>query len=409
MGPGPMQKKVRRRSWILAGACAGVVLAVAVGARLWPTETTSGPVPVAARVAAEGPLRIGAATVPLSLHAPLPLAGFGLFRAEAARVDALPLGASALSFGPFAIVSVDLLEMPHAIQAAISARLPGRIVWLCATHTHSGPGGYDPSPLAQLAGARRFDSQIFEAVVDAAVSAVAQAERAAVPATLRLAKASHPELKRGRTSGATPDPALWLLQARALDDQPLALLLAFGAHPTFVSRRAATLSPDWPGATAQALVAQGAGAVALVVQGAGGDSSVAGPATASAYAQALTQAIARSPAAPSAGGAVSAEIRPATVTFAPLLGLGTRLTTAVGVARVGEAALVCLPGELTGAALADLEARAPWLRDALVLTLCGDELAYVESPRLQASGGGERLVLFPRAVEELGGALQQPP
>ncbi len=76
-------------------------------------------------------------------------------------------------------------------------------------------------------------------------------------------------------------------------------------------------------------------------------------------------------------------------------------------ATVGNVKLVCLPGEVTGAAWADLTAIDPELKSTLPLTLCGDELSYVESPRLSAVGEGERLILYPRAVPELGLAVTQ--
>ncbi len=62
---------------------------------------------------------------------------------------------------------------------------------------------------------------------------------------------------------------------------------------------------------------------------------------------------------------------------------------------------------MTGAAWSDLTAANPGLREALPLTLCGDELSYIESPRLSSHGEGERLILYPHAVPELGQAAGQ--
>ena len=171
-----MQKKARRKSlgaWTgLIGAAAllfVIGIAVAVAARLWPGNTTSGRPPTAAAESAAAPLYVGMGWEPLPLAAHPSLAGYGLSRPPATQSS--QLSARAISFGPFAIVALDLLEIPNILRAAVSAKFPDQIVWVCATHTHSGPGGYDPSPLAQVAGARSYNGTTFYAVLDAAVKA----------------------------------------------------------------------------------------------------------------------------------------------------------------------------------------------------------------------------------------------
>ena len=409
-----MQKKARRKSlgaWTgLIGAAAllfVIGIAVAVAARLWPGNTTSGRPPTAAAESAAAPLYVGMGWEPLPLASHPSLAGYGLSRPPATQSS--QLSARAISFGPFAIVALDLLEIPNILRAAVSAKFPDQIVWVCATHTHSGPGGYDPSPLAQVAGARSYNGTTFYAVLDAAVKAIRSAQANALPAKLRIGRAPHPELKRGRSHGATPDPTLWALEATTLEGQMIGRVADFGAHATIVPRSANLLSADWPGAAALALPN------GVVLQGVGGDSSPITDPTATSldqrltsYGSAIAEAARAALPATSATGALLVEQRPVTVTFAPLLGVGTSLTTSIGLAKLGDTTLVCLPGELTGAARADLEAKVPWLKDALIITLCGDELSYVESPRLQQTGQGERLVLFPDAVDAFAAALSAP-
>ncbi len=65
-----------------------------------------------------------------------------------------------------------------------------------------------------------------------------------------------------------------------------------------------------------------------------------------------------------------------------LPGTVTTGSTTVRMAALGSVRLICLPGEVTGAAWNDLTTLNPGLRGALPITLCGDELSYVESPRL---------------------------
>jgi hypothetical protein len=90
-----------------------------------------------------------------------------------------------------------------------------------------------------------------------------------------------------------------------------------------------------------------------------------------------------------------------------LPGTVATVDTTVRMAKLGKLRLVCLPGEVTGAAWNDLLALDPGLKGALPITLCGDELSYVESPRLIDQGEGERLVLYPRAVSELGDGVDR--
>jgi len=328
--------------------------------------------------------------------------------------------------GKLAIVALDLLEIPPSLQAAVSARVgPGLAVWLCATHTHSGPGGYDPGRLPQWVGARRFQPAIFDTLAEAAADAVSLAAWSARPARVRWAVSSHPELKRGRGVGAQPDPTLWAWQAVDDDGKPIATLLAFGAHPTLVSRRADLSSADWPGAAAEAL--ERAGGVGLALQAIGGDSSAELPKQAQSsettrqtavtddrwrrYGEEVAAAAEASLAGARAESLPDEDLAqaPARLTWNPLEPFHLRLPgtvapveTVVRLAQLGQATFLCLPGEVTGAAWSDLVALNPELRHVMPLTLCGDELSYVESPRLIRERAGERLILYPSAVHELG-------
>ena len=90
-----------------------------------------------------------------------------------------------------------------------------------------------------------------------------------------------------------------------------------------------------------------------------------------------------------------------------LPGTVTHAATTVRMAALGAVRLICLPGEVTGAAWNDLTTLNPGLRGALPITLCGDELSYVESPRLSSQGEGERLELYPFAVPELSHGIER--
>ncbi len=272
-----MQRKTRRTLRILA------TILLALGVALGAAELTLAIVLRALRPPSDaaqptrslrvpGPLLVGAATRPIELPSQRSLAGFGLFRPRA-RGSTGPWQARAVVIGKLAIVSLDVLEIPPSLSAVVNLAMgPDLSVWLCASHTHSGPGGYDPARLPQLFGARAFDPGVFNALAEAAEAAVSAASWGARPARVRWASASHPELKRGRSPAAEPDSTLWAMQAEdAESGTAIATLVAFGAHPTLISRRDALASADWPGAAAEALSRHGG--VGLALQAIGGDSS----------------------------------------------------------------------------------------------------------------------------------------
>jgi neutral ceramidase len=246
---------------------------------------------------------------------------------------------------------------------------------------------------------------------------VTEAAWGARPARLRWASASHPELKLGRSPGATPDPMLWTMQAEDQDGTVIATLLAFGAHPTLVSRRAALASPDWPGTAAEVLARQGG--VGIVLQAIGGDSSASatpGGERWVRYGENVAQAALQSLAGQSAGLVHDEVLAQATthLTWDPidvlrfrLPGTITTTETTVRMAALGAVHLICLPGEVTGAAWSDLTTLNPGLGATFPITLCGDELSYVESPRLSSQAEGERLVLYPLAVPELSHGIER--
>jgi len=413
-----MQRKTRLVLQILLSllvAAGTVELGAAVVLR--SLRPAGDPTPARPVIRIPGPLLAGAAVQAIDIPPRHSLAGDGAFRGSA-EGSAGGLEARAVVIGKLAIVSLDILEVPASLEAVVARKLGSDLsVWLCATHTHSGPGGYDPARLAQWAGARRFEPGVFAALADAATAAVSAAAWNARPARARWGRADNPELKRGRSPGSTPDSTLWALAIDGEEGDRIVTLVAFGAHPTLVPRSAAQLSPDWPGAAASDL--ERTGGVGIVLQAIGGDSSAAagepsarrrddyGEKVSAAAARALASASLVSPTAETIGEAKALLTwDPSVLTHVRLPGTKAKVATTVRVAAVGDQWLVCLPGEVTGAAWMDLVQADPRLRRALPITLCGDELSYVESPRLIRDGLGERLVLYPDAVTGLGKGLR---
>jgi len=412
-----MQRKTRRTVQILATILVafGVLelTAAALLRALRPPRVSSSPAPF---VRVPSPLAVGAAALPIELPVKRPLAGFGLFR-PAARGSAGTWEARAVVIGKLAIVSLDVLEIPPSLEAVVSRMAgPDLTVWLCATHTHSGPAGYDPARLPQLFGARRFQPGVFNALAEAASASIAAAAWAQRPARIRWASVANPGLQVARSSSSAPDPTLWAIEADGEDGLPIATLVAFGAHPTLVSRKDALASPDWPGATAEALERRGG--VGIVVQAIGGDSSAAAEAAGADRRVAFGEKVAKAaldalsgkpellaPAQELAEDTVNLEWNLDVLLHFPVPGTSEPVATLLRTASIGDLQLVCLPGEVTGSAWREITAFGPPRERLMPITLCGDELSYVESTRLIHEGKGERLVMYPTAAPKLGDSL----
>jgi neutral ceramidase len=412
------QTKRRRYGW-LAILLLAILLAIppprhqASSARLVERITGLG--------AADGEAQAGAAKVPLELPEKVSLAGYGPFRGEA-KGSRSPLHARALCIDGVAIATLDILEVPESLSAEVErqakvASPEVRAVLLAATHTHSGPGGFDANPLAELV-TRPYDPVVFTALAAAAERAVVEACKGQQPANLRVARTSHPALKRGRGKDPSPDPNLWTLAANATGDgHRIANLVLFGAHPTLLPREERTLSGDWPAAVAQKLDQDGS--VAIVAQGTGGDSSVnqalpRGEAAVTAFADRVVAAItsdlddADEITGPLAYAKVQLLLPSANAgrLFAPYLdviphGALDRLfahwlphEVPVSGVSIGPLSLLCIPGELTGAAVERWASADPDLDRLPLLTLCGADVSYIEGPEHMGKGIGERLVLY---------------
>ncbi len=428
MAPLGPQRKRKRLGWVWLLLLA-IVLAIppphphASSARLLEKITSLGP--------NDGELRIGAAKTPIHLPDSVGLAGYGPFRGDAlgppfrvkAKAQNEPLHARALCIDGVAIATLDLLEVPETLSTEVERRAKAasgdvRAVLLAATHTHSGPGGFDANPLAQI-GTRQYDPMVFSTLAEAAQQAVVAACGGQQPARLNVARASHLALKAGRGVDPSPDATLWTFAANATSDgHRIANLILFGAHPTLLPRAERMISGDWPAAVARELERDGS--VSLVAQGVGGDSSVnrealpKGAAPVSAFADRIIAAItgdlddAEEVSGRVAYAKVQLELPPASATrlLAPYLdviphGALDRLLTRwlpksvpVSGFSIGPLALLCIPGELTGAAVDRWATAHPDLDRLPLITLCGADVSYIEGPDRVTDGKGERLTFY---------------
>jgi len=375
----------------------------------------------------DGPLLAGAASRPLGVPLPVAVAGYGLPRATATRVEfpvratALVLQAGRLRLG---LLTLDVLVGDAALEASIreaTQQLGLTALWVATTHTHSGPGGYAGNAIVQVAGTGLLQPKVRDAVVEASSSALADAARVLRPVSVRFGEAAFPELVGAREAPQDVDARLSRLVLEG-EGGPVAQLLVFACHPTLVPRPPPGLDADWPGRLAEAEAARGHG-VTLVLQGAVGNASPAlrgdNGQRLEHFLQALAAAVdAISPVAsppalgfsrvslvlpgPDAERLVASPLRPLADN---VLCAAAPSSASVSLLRVGPLVLLGLPAEPSAAAGRLLEEAAHAGR---AVSLVNGYLGYVETPAHLAHGEGEasRQLLGPDFLDALAQAAR---
>jgi hypothetical protein len=184
---------------------------------------------------------------------------------------------------PLAICRLDLVMVDAVVHDAVAQRVAdlgvtADTLLLCATHTHSGPGGFSAEPLAEVLATDHFRPDVRERVVAAATEAVRAAHARAVPAAIGFVRARDedgeraPILARSRRGVADRvDREVLGLRVDALGGGPrIALLLCYGVHPTWGRPSDTAFSGDLARALEDS-AALADGATTLFVNGAGGD------------------------------------------------------------------------------------------------------------------------------------------
>ncbi len=381
---------------------------------------------------ASGKLEAGFSRIGLDPPPDCPLGGFAARRGAIADTVLDSVGATAMVLRvdgrSIAIVAVDLVLIPEALRAGVAARVDCDALWICATHTHSGPGGYWDNALAEVFGLGRFDRVWAAQLEDRIVESVDGARQALGPARLRWGLREDHGLARPRSNTdrreSLPMVVVSVSAGGPGEQQPvLGGMIVHAAHPTILGRRSRALSAGWPGWTSRAL-SRGFGGEWLVLQGAGGDLG-AMPRDEKASAEARTElygrAVAdaamevslhtpldptlsvstalRSPLRADAAGLVPAPFR---VMASNALSVFTRDPVRVDLLRLGSLALVGVgaePVRASGRALAlGVGAQLPGATP-VVVGLTNGYLSYVEEPdRIHAHRGESERVYFGAAL-----------
>lgn len=204
------------------------------------------------------------------------LAGYGGLRTRRATGILDPPEARALVLAQgdrrLALVSLDLLiARPSVREAALDAveGLALDHLWLFASHTHSGPGGFEPGWIAARVMGASFDPQAALRLGHAAGRAIEAAVADLAPARVTAALGSVPLAENRRFANGPAEAQLPVLRIETRAGEPPIVLFSFGAHPTVLSPRSHDYSGDFVAAARSRL--DRAGLRAIFIQGPLGD------------------------------------------------------------------------------------------------------------------------------------------
>lgn len=189
----------------------------------------------------------------------------------------------------FALVTADVLAFPPRFKAAVMQRLAAEgwtadQVLLLPSHTHTSFDMMALHPGNTFANAHvgLFHKELFEHTAEKLAKVVREAAKELRPALAGSTTISVPNRNRNRREGGTThDTDLTVTRVDQSDGKPLAVLVNWTAHPTFMDAEDMLFSGDWPGhlqRTLESLIGQGV--VAMYYNGAEGDQSPTPPADA---------------------------------------------------------------------------------------------------------------------------------
>jgi len=220
-------------------------------------------------------------TPPLELKAPLGGYGERMNRPAEGVHDRIYAKALVLASGAqkFALVTVDIVGFPPPVKPAVLARLAERgwkseQLMLLPSHSHTSieMNAINPANTFRVPQIGIYDKQVYDFVLDRLVKVIQDAESQRVPVTIGTSCATIEGWNRNRRNGAVIDKTLTVTRIDTTQGAPLAALVNFTAHPTFMSGEDMLFSGDWPGhlqRTIESLI--GPGVTALYYNGAEGD------------------------------------------------------------------------------------------------------------------------------------------
>lgn len=207
---------------------------------------------VPATCQAETTLRVAAGEIDITpkidAEEPVWLAGYGHGRAAMSVHDPIMARALLLWDGSkrMALVSVDLIGLQFQETERIRERLPVLdYVMVASTHNHEGPdtiGIWGENPLR-----RGVDEAYLDLVVNQVTKLISSLEENLEPVTMELGTTSRPDLLHDSRLPIVLDPVLRALLFRSTNGgKPVALLVQQNCHPEALGSKNTALTADFP-------------------------------------------------------------------------------------------------------------------------------------------------------------------
>jgi hypothetical protein len=338
----------------------------------------------------------------------------------------------------FALVTLDALGLPGAVKAAVVEKLApsgwkaDQILFL-SSHSHASieinavnPNNKFPIPQIGL-----FQKDLFDFLVGRLAEVIEKAAKDPVPVAIGTASTNLEGWTHNRRKDNTAiDPVLTVTRIDKASGEPLAVLVNWASHPTFLGPEDMLFSGEWPGhlqRTLEALI--GGGVTAMYSNGAEGDqapsarqdSGDSGWEKAERYGLALGIEAHKvwEKVTPKPGGRFAYHLEPIELpkrTWHPdfmatggkeyglreeimegLLNDLSPAATTSGSLRLGDLVIVGVPGEMAsglGKDLKDKTHAATGAPQVVIGGLANEWISYILSPEEYTKGGYEASVSF---------------
>jgi hypothetical protein len=379
-------------------------------------------------------------TPPMSMKAPLGGYGERMNKPAQGVHDRIFAKALVLTDGTrkFALVTCDMLGLAPAFKPEMVKRLSGHgwsaeQILLLPAHSHTSieMNAINPANTFKIPPIGIHDPALYEFTVQNFAKVILDADRRLTPIRVgtfsrKIAGWNH----NRRQGGTVVDDELTITRVDTDAGKPLAVLVNFTAHPTFMGANAMLFSGDWPGHLQRTLEAViGGGVTAMYFNGAEGDQAPiarpdSGPSPwekAERYGRELALLAAKDWAHIATQPNVAFQYHLQTITLPERrwhpdfmetggkeYGLSEQLLremlprmsppkTTSGALRLGDLLIIGIPGELAAGLGMQVKAQAKELTGAQhpVIGGLGNEwISYILSPEAYREGGYEASVSF---------------
>ena len=220
-------------------------------------------------------------TPPLEMN--FALGGYGARMSQPALGVHDSIRAKAIVFSDgekkYALVTLDVLGLPPNVKPQLLHTLGDESwtadnVMLLPSHSHASLDmtALNDQNILNSPQIGIFQPELLDFVIDKLAQVIKKASTNLQPVFVGAASATVDGMNRNRRRDAAVDRELALLRVDRLDGSPLAVLVNWTAHPTFLDEKDMLVSAGWPGALQQSLEKQiGAGIIAMYFNGAQGD------------------------------------------------------------------------------------------------------------------------------------------